>query len=175
MRTSLVYHRNTMTENQQLLPNAGVVPRLAAMIYDGLLLFALLCLATLLAVLVTGQIDTDIPEASSKVMHKADPLLSGWGFQLYLLCVVMGFYSLFWRKNGQTLGMQAWRIQLQNAEGGKPGWGQCVVRCLAAIVSIGAAGLGYWWIWLDKENRSWHDRLSGTTVVRLPKRGRARG
>lgn len=172
MPASFAYRRNTMTDNQESLPSAGVVPRLAAMIYDGLLLFALLCLATLLAVLVTGQLDTDIPEASNQVMHKADPLLSGWGFQLYLLAVVMGFYSLFWRKNGQTLGMQAWRIQVQNAAGGKPGWGQCILRCLTAMLSFAAAGLGYWWIWVDKEGRSWHDRLSGTKVVRLPKRGK---
>lgn len=158
-----------MTENQQALPIAGVVPRLAAIIYDGLLLFALLCMATLLAVLVTGQFDFDIPEASNKVMHEADPLLTGWKFQLYLLCVAIGFYSLFWRKNGQTLGMQAWRIQVQAATGGTPGWGQCIVRCLAAIVSFALAGLGYWWIWVDKESASWHDRLSGTKVVRLPK------
>ncbi|MFT5032827.1 MAG: putative RDD family membrane protein YckC [Bacteroidia bacterium] len=159
-----------MTENLTTLPIAGVVPRLAAMVYDALLLFALLCMATLLAVLVTGQIDTTIPEASSTVMHKADPLVSGWKFQLYLLAVAMGFYCVFWRKNGQTLGMQAWRIQIQTAEGGTPGWGQCIVRCVAAIVSFAFAGLGYWSIWLDKENRSWHDRLSRTRVVRLPKR-----
>lgn len=172
MRATFAYHRNTMTENSQTLPGAGVIPRLVAMIYDSLLLFALLCLATLLAVVVTGQIDTSIPEASSKVMHQADPLLGGWGFQLYLLAVAIGFYCLFWRKNGQTLGMQAWRIQVVDTKGGKPGWGQCVIRCLAAMLSLAVAGLGYWWIWVDKENRSWHDRLSGTRVVRLPKRSR---
>ena len=135
-----------------------------------MLLFALLCLATLLAVLVTGKLDPNIPEASSQVMHEADPLLAGLGFQLYLVAVVISFYSLFWRKNGQTLGMQAWRIQVQSLDGGKPGWLQCIWRCLTALVSIAPAFAGYWWVWIDKENRSWHDRLSGTRVVRLPKR-----
>lgn len=154
----------------QTLPTAGVVPRLAAMLYDSLLLFALLCLATLLAVLLTGRLDTSIPEASSQVMYQADPLLAGPGFQLYLVAVVMGFYCVFWRKNGQTLGMQAWRIQLQDQRGGLPSWGQCLGRCLAAIVSLAPAGLGYWWSWLDRDGCSWHDRLSGTRVVRLPRR-----
>ncbi len=163
-----------MTENQETLPVAGVVPRLAAIVYDGLLLFALLCLATLLAVLATGQLDFDIPEASNTVMHEADPLLAGWPFQLYLLCVAIGFYSFFWRKKGQTLGMQAWRIQVQKTDGGVPSWGQCIVRCLAAIVSFSLAGLGYWWIWLDKDKSSWHDRLSGTKVLRLPKKKKSK-
>ncbi|MET0378345.1 MAG: hypothetical protein ABW049_05060 [Spongiibacteraceae bacterium] len=33
------------------------------------------------------------------------------------------------------------------------------------------AGLGYWWIWLDPQQRSWHDRASNTRVVVLPKQG----
>lgn len=141
-----------------------------AMVYDSLLLFALLCLATLIAVLVTGKLDPSIPEASSQVMHEADPLLSGIGFQLYLVAVVIGFYSLFWRKKGQTLGMQAWRIRVQTVDGDIPGWGACIIRCLAATLSMLPGFLGYWWVWIDRENRSWHDRLSGTQVVKLPKR-----
>ncbi|WP_372759588.1 RDD family protein, partial [Litorivivens sp.] len=150
--------------NSSQLPPAGVLPRIMAMVYDGMLLFALLCLATLVAVVVTGKLDPNIPEASSKVMHEADPLLGGLGFQVYLVMVVVGFYTLFWRKNGQTLGMQAWRIQVQASSGGKPGWGQCIVRCLTAIISMAPGFLGYWWVWIDRDNCSWHDRLSGTRV-----------
>ena len=159
------------TTEQPLVP-AGVLPRLMAMLYDAMLLFALLCMATLLAVLVTGKLDPNIPEASSKVMHEADPLLAGLGFQLYLVAVVIGFYCLFWRKNGQTLGMQAWRIQVQTQHGDKPGWLRCIARCLAAVISIAPGFLGYFWIWVDKENCSWHDRLTGTRVMRLPKKAK---
>lgn len=157
------------SDTNQISP-AGVLPRMMAMVYDGMLLFALLCLATLVAVVVTGKLDPNIPEASSKVMHEADPLLTGWGFQLYLVAVVIGFYTLFWRKNGQTLGMQAWRIQVQDKAGGKPSWGQCILRCVSALLSMAPAFMGYWWVWIDKDKRSWHDRLSGTRVMRLPKR-----
>lgn len=157
------------SNTDQMVP-AGVLPRIMAMVYDAMLLFALLCLATLVAVLVTGKLDPNIPEASSKVMHEADPLLAGWGFQLYLVAVVIGFYTLFWRKNGQTLGMQAWRIQVQDQTGDKPSWGQCLLRCVSAPFSMAPAFLGYWWVWIDQDKRSWHDRLSGTRVMRLPKR-----
>lgn len=159
----------TDAPSEQPFPPAGVLPRMMAMVYDAMLLFALLCLATLLAVLVTGKLDPNIPEASSQVMHEADPLLAGLGFQLYLVAVVIGFYSLFWRKNGQTLGMQAWRIQVQTRDGSKPGWLRCIARCLAAIVSMAPGFIGYWWVWIDREKLSWHDRLSGTRVIRLPK------
>jgi uncharacterized RDD family membrane protein YckC len=37
-------------------------------------------------------------------------------------------------------------------------------------VSLAALGLGYFWIWIDRERLAWHDRWSGTRVVVVPKR-----
>jgi uncharacterized RDD family membrane protein YckC len=31
-------------------------------------------------------------------------------------------------------------------------------------------GLGFLWMLVDSQGRAWHDRLSGTRVVELPKR-----
>ena len=39
-----------------------------------------------------------------------------------------------------------------------------------ACVSLAALGLGYFWIWIDRERLAWHDRWSGTRVVVLPKK-----
>ena len=37
--------------------------------------------------------------------------------------------------------------------------GGCVAVWLAAL------GAGYWWMLVDAQGRSWHDRLSGTRVM----------
>jgi uncharacterized RDD family membrane protein YckC len=153
---------------------AGVWRRLAALVYDSFLLFGLLFITGGIYVAVdaglagvpiaadvqTGSVITDLPK------HRS-PLL----FALEVL-VVGGFYIYFWRRNGQTLGMQAWRLRLDDAAAGgaRPSTRQCLLRLAVGLVSLACAGLGYWWLWIDKERRTWHDRASNTQVVVLPKR-----
>lgn len=160
-------------EAQTQYPPAGVWRRVAAMFYDCFLLFAVLFIATALAGFLVNQ-GAELPSvADGETVNDIPQQVSGWGFQLYLFLVTALFYSIFWRKNGQTLGMQAWRIQLQTIDGSTPGWGDCFKRVIAAVIALLPAGLGLWWAWLDADKRSWHDRLSGTRVVLLPKQSRS--
>lgn len=154
-----------MSENSQSNPSAGVIRRLAAMFYDGFLLFGVLFTAALPTLLFRGQ-----PEVSNdEVIHELSPSAEGIFFQLYLLTVIILFFYLFWRKNGQTLGMQAWRLRIENSEGLPPTFRQSLLRLACASLSLACLGMGYWWIWLDSEGLAWHDRLSKTRVVVLPK------
>ena len=90
--------------------------------------------------------------------------------QLLSIGCVAVFFTLFWRKGGQTLGMQAWRIKLVDETGATPGTGRCLLRCGAALLSLLPAGLGYWWCLIDKRGLYWHDHLSGSHLLLLPKR-----
>jgi uncharacterized RDD family membrane protein YckC len=112
------------------------------------------------------------PLASESAVAHDLPLIAPKLFlQVYWMFVIAGFYCYFWRKNGQTLGMQAWRLRVDANNGGRPSWKQCGLRLLTGIPSLLLAGLGFWWIWLDPQRRSWHDRASNTRVVVLPKQG----
>ena len=62
-------------------------------------------------------------------------------YTLYLLLIGWAFFGWFWTRGGQTLF--SW-------------------LCL---------GLGFLWQWVDREHITWHDRLSRTRVVVLPKAG----
>ena len=44
-----------------------------------------------------------------------------------------------------------------------------MARLALAVVSFVCLGLGYWWILVDPQRRAWHDRLTGTRVVVVPK------
>lgn len=147
---------------------AGVWRRLAALVYDSFLLFGLLVvpLFILNAAIHAGS----TPYGAEGVTHELPPLAPKWVIQLYWVLVVGTFYTYFWRRLGRTLGMQAWRLQLVGTDGGRPTLRQCLLRLLAGIPSLLLAGLGYWWIWLDRERLAWHDRFSDTRVVVLPKR-----
>lgn len=136
---------------------AGLLRRLLAMVYDALVLLAVWMLVGFVAVALNGG------EANTS------PL-----FHSVLLVVTFVFFAYFWMRAGTTLGMQAWRLRVQSLEGGPLTLVQCLVRFIAAIVSLAACGLGYWWILFDDEKRSWPDIASRSRVVVLPKPKRRR-
>lgn len=133
----------------------GLLRRLAALLYDSLLVTALLMLAT-------------VPY----VMLASDATASHWVrvlFQTYLLAVMLAFFSWFWLHGGQTLGMRAWRLRVVSRDGAPLHLRQALARFAWALPSLLFFGLGLLWVLVDKDRLAWHDRLSGTRLVMLPK------
>ncbi len=133
---------------------AGLLRRLAAILYDVLLVFALLILGTL-------------PFIAFRAGEPVDP--GNLPYQFTLLGIVYIFFVGFWSGYGRTLGMQSWRLMIERPDGRKPDFGRASLRFLAAIVSWLPLGLGFWWSLWDKDGLAWHDRLSGTRLVYYPK------
>lgn len=161
----------SVSENDRLaaLPVAGIARRLAALVYDAFLLFGLLVVPLLIVTVARGG--GPQPLANETVVHDIAPIAPYPVLLAYEVLVIVAFYTYFWRKNGQTLGMQAWRLRLDSNGGGRPSWLQCGLRLLTGAPALLLAGLGYWWMLLDPQRRSWHDRASDTRVVVLPKQG----
>ncbi len=130
-------------------PPASLTRQLAAMIYDSLLIIAVLFLASAIALL----------------FNHGEAIESNLWFTLYLLITVFTYYAWFWQKSGQTLGMSAWKIRVQSETGGNPSWGVCYLRLGCALLSILCLGFGYWWRLFTPY--TWHDRLSQTRVTRV--------
>ncbi|MET0533447.1 MAG: RDD family protein [Steroidobacter sp.] len=141
-------------------PSAGVLRRLGAMFYDLLLVIALMMVVTAVLLPITDG------EAITSERFGAWE----YAYQLLLLVVVVLFFGVFWTRRGQTLGMTAWRLRLQRVDGSLLGWVDVLKRMGAATVSLCLAGVGYWWIWIDRERLAWPDRWTGTRVVVLPKK-----
>ncbi len=129
------------------------------MLYDGLLLLGVLMVATALFLPLTGG------EAVGSERNLALDLL----YRSVLLALVVGFFGLFWTRSGQTLGMASWRLRVEREDGARLGWGDTLRRLGWALVSLLPLGLGFLWVLFDPERRAWHDRLSRTRVVVLPK------
>jgi uncharacterized RDD family membrane protein YckC len=128
------------------------------MVYDTFLIAPLLMANSFILVSLFGPVE-DI----------SSPTIPSWLMQLTSFCVIIVFFSVFWRKSGQTLGMQAWRIKLVTTTGNTPSYRQCILRCVVATLSLGMMGLGYWWSIFDAQGRRWHDRASGTQLILLSK------
>lgn len=141
----------------QACPPATLLRRLAAGLYDAMLLIALLMTAGVVAVLVNNGEAID------------DGNL--W-FRLWLASVFAGFYLWFWTHGGQTLGMRAWRLRLIAEDGSAVNKAQALLRLPLAICAwLSLAGI--LWSLLDARGRSAHDILSGTLVIVEPKRDRS--
>jgi uncharacterized RDD family membrane protein YckC len=140
--------------------SAGLLRRFGAMLYDLLLVVALLFIVTALFLPFTGG-EAITPDRSVAVERI---------YQAVLLLVVVLFFSLFWTWRGQTVGMLAWRLRVERSDGTLLTWRDALLRLGGACVSIAALGLGYFWIWFDRDRLAWHDRWSGTRVVVVPKK-----
>lgn len=129
----------------------GIGRRLACLLYEGLVIFAILLIGFWL------------PQA----------LLAGLGLQLAprLLWIHIGllllfYFSWFWLHGGQTLPMKTWKLRLISANGRPLRPMQAVLRYLAAWPSILFFGIGILWSLADREGRYLHDRIAGTRIVR---------
>lgn len=138
---------------------AGLLRRLGAMLYDGLLLLALLMVATGLFLPFTG---------GEAISPRDDPALE-FVYRAVLMLLTVGFFGIFWTRRGQTLGMASWRMRVEREDGALLNWGDTLLRLAAALLSWLPLGLGFLWILVDHERRAWHDRLSRTRVVVVPK------
>lgn len=145
-------------EPESEFPVAGLARRIAAMLYDWLLLAGLLFVFTLLAILLSGGVAI----APGTV----------W-FEITLLAVIVTFFCFFWMR-GQTLGMRAWKLRIERRDGGAVSLRAALVRLGAAVLSLVPLGLGFAWCLVDRDGSSWHDRLSGTRIVRVSGPVRAR-
>ncbi|MBU6957671.1 RDD family protein [Pseudomonas sp. CVAP len=148
-------------------PIAGLGRRLAAMFYDFLLCTALLIVTGGIYKMVQMAI---ISEEKMRALTEAGALDGDPLFSTILLFVLFGFFAKFWTWSGQTLGMQVWCIRVQNADGSAISLWQALLRFVVSIASLLCAGLGFFWVLFDKQQRSWHDMYSNSQLVRIPKK-----
>ncbi len=135
--------------NPQQTSPAGLFRRLAALLYDGLLVLAILMLATLVVVL----------------LNRGEAIQNSPLYNTFLLVLMFLYFAWHWVRAGQTLGMRAWRLRLIHRQGGPVSWHQALVRFLVAIPSGLVFGLGYLWILFSAEKLAWHDWASDTRMV----------
>lgn len=149
--------------SEELAPSRRAVAplrfRLAAMLYDALVVLALWVLTVVGLVTVVG-----------------DAVVGAW-VQSLLFVELYALLAYCWCKRGQTLGMVAWRLRLVSASGVPAPFtpAQALRRFAAGCASFATLGVGFCWMWFDREGKSWPDRFSRSVIVREPRRrGRRR-
>lgn len=147
---------------------AGLLRRLAALLYDGFLVVAIWMLLGFIVQLIVG------PDTSVLVDGRVqtDPLLDAIIFTLMVSSCAL-FYIWFWTRSGQTLGMIAWRIKLEKLDGSLVSPLQGLTRFIAAWPAFLLLGIGYLWLYFDANGDAIHDKLSASKVVVVSKDSRS--
>ncbi|MGB8433756.1 MAG: RDD family protein [Burkholderiales bacterium] len=152
--------------------HAGVLRRIAAMLYEALVIAAILFIA---ALLFHGAAVERLAGASRVIL------------QVYLVTVLGAYFVWFWQR-GQTLPMKAWRLRLTLRNGAKVPAARALARYLVAAITIGttfAAGLylrehpeslvawfalapgvlSVGWALADPDRQCLYDWIAGTRLV----------
>jgi uncharacterized RDD family membrane protein YckC len=131
-------------------PSASLARRALALVYEALLLFALLLVSSLPVVMIT---------------HTADAIVARPLLQIYLVAVAAAYFIGQWRRGGQTLAMKTWRIRIVTREGTPLALRHALNRSLFAAAGSLLAGAGFLWALVDREGLFLHDRLAGTRII----------
>ena len=83
--------------------------------------------------------------------------------------LLLGYHIVFWGWKGTTLGGIICQLRIVRTSGKSLRFADALVRGLAGIFSVAVFGLGFFWILIDGDRQSWHDKIAGTYVVRVPK------
>jgi uncharacterized RDD family membrane protein YckC len=145
--------------------SAGFGRRLAALLYDALLLLAILVLFTTALVLLSAATVVGARHGVELTPER----IGAWAYvyRATLLLFIIGYYLLNWIRSGQTLGMRAWHLRVVTAQGKPLVLRSAARRLFWAALAWAPAGLGVLWIYWDADYLALQDRLSDTRVVHL--------
>jgi uncharacterized RDD family membrane protein YckC len=158
------------------MPAPSLRRRMAAFVYEGVLLFGVLMIAGYLY---------------SSLTQQRHALLGRSGLQAFLFIVLGIYFTWFWSHGGQTVAMKAWHIRLVGSDGRPVSQRRAMLRYLASWIWFVPALAVVWFAglhslaainaavatgvvafaalsWLHPSRQFWHDVLCGTRLVHAP-------
>lgn len=172
---------------EELFPPATALKRALAIIYDGLISIAVLLVATWIYTMIAGWLTgwDKYEQMAEAGTLSGDPALT---FALFLVLYL--FFAYFWTRLGQTLGMQVWRVRIENLDGTSVSWTQALFRYGTAAAAIFITLLASHYLgpvtlfltvplilalFCPINGLSVTDRVSNSVVVQVPMEKRRKG
>lgn len=163
--------KSTTTDTEFVLytefPRAGFFRRFGSWVYDVLIAvavymvvgavgFGLFALAANVGLVDMGPYEHLIDVQQNSILYSALIYLWNLGWVAF-------FFIYFWARSGQTIGMKAWRLRVQNPDGSLISKKTGLKRILPTLL-----GLGNLLVIFDRKNKqSLQDKLTNTEVVVL--------
>ena len=86
----------------------------------------------------------------------------------YFAVWATAYFITFWVLRGTTLGGVVMGIKVVRMDDRPVDWSVALVRGLGSFLSLFVMGLGFLWVAWDPQRQSWHDKIAGTIVVKMP-------
>ena len=78
------------------------------------------------------------------------------------------YFAGMWTWRGTTIGGLVMGHKIVRTDGGPVTFSVAIVRSLLSIFSGMVFFLGFLWAAWDHEKQTWHDKIAGTVVVKMP-------
>jgi uncharacterized RDD family membrane protein YckC len=151
----------------------GLARRMAAFVYEGVLLFGV--------VMIAGYLYSSLTQQRHALQGQA-------GLQAFLFAVLGIYFTWFWSQGGQTVAMRAWHLRLVTKDGQAVSQGRAFLRYLASWIwfvpalatawlarmhsamqifaSMAVGVLVYALLaLLHPQRQFWHDAMCGTRLI----------
>lgn len=152
---------------------ARLMTRMAAFVYEGVLLFGVL--------MISGYLYSSLTQQRHALQGKA-------GLQAFLFVILGIYFGWFWSRSGQTLAMKTWHLRLVCVDGSPVPQSRALARYVAAWLWFLPALAAAYWLnvstsgqiftiltsgvlayaalsWCLPERQFLHDLLCGTRVI----------
>jgi uncharacterized RDD family membrane protein YckC len=114
--------------------------------------------------LLATLLDAVVVSLTLGLLHRVWPNFGGvFPFWLAIYCISL------WATKGATIGGIICGLKVVRLDDRPVSWSVAAVRGLSAFLSLAIAGLGFIWVAFDDEKQSWHDKIAGTTIEKVPK------
>ncbi len=149
-----------------LLEPCSLRRRLVCFAIDQVLVWGIVLVLTSIALAVAGVGEEPAPGTREERIFQATGLIS---------LIAPFFYFWIWNSAGFSPGKQMLGVRIVSAEGAPPGMMRGFRRTVASLLVPLTFGLSYAWAAWDSDSerpfaegyaQAWHDKLSGTFVVR---------
>ena len=87
----------------------------------------------------------------------------------WYLFLVLAYFVAFWTWQGTTLGGIIVGLRVVRTDGSPLRFVDALIRALSSLFSFGVLAIGVFWMIQDPERQTWHDKIAGTFVVKVPR------
>ncbi|OUW81106.1 MAG: hypothetical protein CBD82_04510 [Gammaproteobacteria bacterium TMED222] len=134
--------------------NAGLMRRLLALLYDSILIIGIYMSYVILVTYLNG----------SALESQLEILFLQFSFVFFIFL----FYCYFWKfNNGQTLGMQVWKIKLVSSGNEEININKMVLRCALSMIFSLVFLSNFIFIIFNKERKTLGDYFSKTKLLKV--------
>jgi uncharacterized RDD family membrane protein YckC len=140
-----------MKNNQEVQLAAPSLFKLGAcLIYEALVVMALSLVCVSVLIFLVG----DAAQGVKRYL-----------LQVFLLIAVGAYFVWCWHRSGQTLAMQTWNLKLVGPDGRLVLFKMAIARYLLACAGLMLFGLGFLWVFVDRDRLFLHDRLLKNRII----------